>query len=132
MRHPKALEWEAKLKDIFDRIDSELEESYGNLYPLHPARARRGDTANPEDEGLFDVGAAFTAGFGSEFGAGYVIQVHMATLEEVPPHVRENILREVKEKLEAALPVAFPGRNLRLISEGGVFKIIGDLGLGNA
>ncbi|MCX7933755.1 MAG: hypothetical protein N3A66_00675 [Planctomycetota bacterium] len=132
MRHPRALEWEAKLKAIFDRIDAELEERYGRLYPLHPARAARGETADPEADGLFDVGAAFSAGFGSQFGAGYVIQIRLATLEEVPEHVRESIRQEVKQMLEAALPEVFPGRKLQVVAEGEIFKIVGDLGLGEA
>ncbi len=130
MRHPKAMEWEAKLKAIFDNIDADLEARYGRLYPLHPARPLQGEAADPEADGLFDLGATFTAGFGSQFGAGYVIQIRMATLEEVPVDVRESIRHEVKKKLEAALPAVFPGRELHVVSEGDIFKIVGDLGLG--
>ena len=54
-------EWERKLKRVFDDIDDYLEEKYGHLYTLHPARAERGETSNKEQDGLFNVGATFSA-----------------------------------------------------------------------
>ena len=36
--------WENKLKSLFDEIDDEIEERFGSLYNLHPARAKRGKT----------------------------------------------------------------------------------------
>ena len=70
MYHPKMMEWDKKLKAIFDRIDDKLEDRYGELFPLHPTRAERGTTSNKESDGLFNVGASFTAGYGSKLGRG--------------------------------------------------------------
>ena len=121
------MEWEDRLKSVFDQIDIELEERYGGRYPLHPARARRGTTANHESDGLFNIGAAFTPGFGSEHGKGYVVSVRMVTLASVPEDVRETIREAVADRLEVLLPEAFPERDLRVERDGEVYKIVGDL-----
>lgn len=132
MRHPKALAWEAALKAVFDRIDHRLEETYGSAYPLRSGRPPRRSTANPEHDGLFNVGAAFTAGFGSRHGRGYVVEVRMCTSAAVPADVREQIEREVVGMIREELPGAFPGRRLEVTRDGPVYKIHGDLGLGKA
>jgi hypothetical protein len=75
------------------------------------------------------VGASFSAGFGSRYGPGYVVEVRMVTLSRVPQGVREQIEREVVELLRRELPGAFPGRNMRVDRDGPVFKIFGDLRL---
>jgi len=129
-RHPKALAWERRLKRVFDGIDAELEAAYGDRYPLHPVRARRGRTADPAHDGLFDLGAAFSAGYGSEHGAGYIVRLRLATLARVPDSVIEEIEDFVVERLRAELPAAFPGRDLDVSRDGPVFKIHGDLSLG--
>ncbi len=129
-RHPAVEKWERKLKKVFDRIDDRLEERYGKNYPLHPARSRRNTTSNKEDDGLFNVGAAFTGGFGSELGPGYVLQVQMSTLSDVPEDVRESIESEVVKLLEDELPKVFPNRELKVDRDGRVYKIYGDLSLG--
>lgn len=130
MRHPKALTWEAKLKAIFDRIDADLEARYGGHFHLRANRPAVGETANPEHDGLFNVGAAFTAGFGSKHGRGYIVEMHMATISRVPDAVREAILDEVAQRLRDALPEAFPGKKLQVSREGAAYKIHGDLSLG--
>ena len=129
MRGPEVTRWEETLKQVFDRIDDRLEERHGSTYPLHPARARRGSAANREDDGLFNIGAAFSAGFGSEHGRGYVVNVRMSTLSEIPEKVQQDLENEVAVMLEKDLPAAFPGRRLKVVRDGHVFKIIGDLGL---
>lgn len=130
LRHHRVVQWEEVLRQVFERIDTSLEEKYGRDYPLHPARPRHGTTASREADGLFDLGAAFTPGYGSEHGTGYVVQVTMATLSSVPASVKEAMELEVVERLAAELPVAFPGRDLRVERDGPVFKIVGDLSLG--
>lgn len=130
MRHPKALDWEIRLKAVFDRLDAELEAKYGGTYPLHPSRARSGTTSNPEQSGLFNLGAVFTPGFGSPTGPGYVVQMQMATLSRIPPADLERIEADALEFLRRELPPAFPGKDLRVEREGHVFKIHGDLSLG--
>lgn len=126
-RDPRAEEFEARLKAVFDRIDRRLEQKYGRRFPLHPSRAAHGRTANPEDDGLFDVGAAFSAA-----GGGYVIEVRLATLAEVPQKVRQRIEREVVEWLERELPRAFPERRLVVERDGPRYRIAGDLSLNRA
>jgi len=132
MRHPKAEEWENRLKAVFDEIDHRLEERYGRDFPLHPARPPHGATANREHDGLFDLGAAFSAGFGSQQGPGYTIEIRMVTLQQIPPDIRSQIEAEVIDLLRQLLPVAFPRRTLRVSRDGLIFKIHGDLRLESA
>ena len=129
-RHPAAVAWEEKLKGIFDQIDDWFEERYGHVYPLHPARAERNATSNKEDDGLFNLGAAYTAGFGSKYGPGYVVDVKLATLENVPEDIRAQVERKVVEFLREELPKAFPKKNLKIEKDGSIYKIYGDLSLG--
>ncbi|MDD2235958.1 MAG: hypothetical protein PHP44_12500 [Kiritimatiellae bacterium] len=120
-------EWEKRLKRVFDEIDDVLEKQYGGDYPLHPSRAERGATSNREHDGLFNIGAAFSAGYGSEHGSGYVVEVGMSTLVGVEESVREQLEEEVIKLLREKLPDAFPGRELQVLRDGSVYKIVGDL-----
>ncbi len=130
MRHHQVRRWEKKLRWIFDQIDDYLEDRYGGSFPLHPARAVRGSTSSKGQDGLFNVGASYSAGFGSSFGPGYVVEVRLATLARVPPEMRTRIEEEVVDLLKEALPQGFPGRELRVERDGSIYKIYGDLGLG--
>lgn len=130
LRHARALAWEEQLKRVFDRVDHALEDKYGHLYPLHPARPKRGDTSNPESDGLFNVGASFSAGYGSEHGPGYIVEVRISTLSRVPPDVEEKIDEEVVSMLREELAKEFPGRTLHVSRDGHIYKIHGDLSLG--
>lgn len=129
MRHNKAMRWESTLKGVFDALDAELETEYGGRYPLHPSRPKRGATTNPEADGLFNVGAAFSAGFGSKYGPGYVVEIRLSTLKQVPEAEREEIKQKVFQGLEKRLPDAFPGKQLHVSEENGVIRIHGDLSL---
>lgn len=129
LRHPKVTEWEARLKQVFDLIDDILEDKYGGKYRLTPVRPERGATANKEADGLFNVGAAFSAGFGSEKGAGYVVEVQMATLDKVPAAERKKIEDEVAALLGDLLKTEFPHSDLEVSRDGHVWKIHGDLSL---
>jgi len=129
IRHPLAEEFEARLKRVFDRIDHNLEQKYGQRLPLHPARPPQGVTANPEQDGLFDVGASFTPGFGTATGRSYVVDVNLVTLAKVPESLYEEVLREVQESLERGLQEEFPERTLRVIRRGRRLFITGDLQL---
>jgi len=131
MRHPKLVQWEKQLKAIFDKIDDFLEDKYGGLFPLHPARAPRGSTSNKEHDGLFNIGASFSAGFGSKQGRGYVVEIKMATLAHVPREIREQIERDVIEILDRELENAFPQKILDVTKDGDIYKIHGDLSLGS-
>ena len=132
MRHPKTEAWERQLSHLLNRLDVELEQKYGKSYPLHPARPHHGETHNPSHSGLFNVSAAFTGGFGSERGAGYLLHADMVTLTHVPDEVEEQILEEVAARLREELPAAFPGKVLHVSRDGHSFKIHGDLSLGQA
>ncbi|MEE8440415.1 MAG: hypothetical protein V3S41_01745 [Spirochaetia bacterium] len=130
MRHPSLVQFEADLKRLFDSVDDYLEGKYGRNYQLHPSRPARGRTSNKAQDGLFNVGASFTPGYGSEYGRGYVVQVEMVTLERVPAHVREFIEQESADLVNEKLPYYFPGRDLRVVRDRNIFKIYGDLRLG--
>mgnify|MGYP006873046335 CR=1 FL=1 len=123
--------WDARLKAVFDQIDEELETSETWCAPVsrHPARPPRAATANPEDDGLFDIGAAFTAGFGSKYGPGYVITARYATLDPVPEDCQRALEDHVAERVGAVLHEAFPGKDLRVDRDGTGYKIHGDLSL---
>lgn len=125
------MRWEGTLKSVFDTIDAELETEYGDRYSLHPSRPACGITANPEDDGLFNVGAAFSAGFGSKYGPGYVVEIRLSTLINVPAEVREEIKAKVFQRLENRLSTAFPGKELHVSEENGIIRIHGDLSLDN-
>lgn len=120
------------MKAVFDRIDDQLESTYGDRYVLRPNRPRRGETGNRETDGLFNIGAAFTAGFGSKHGRGYVVEVQMSTLSRVPDDARTEIEEAVVDLLRRELAVEFPGVNLEVSRDGPVYKIHGDLSLGSA
>ena len=130
MRHPSLREFEHRLRRLFDEIDEELENAYGSRYQLHPARAPRGTTSRSTSDGLFNVGATFSAGYGSQHGRGYVVQVDMVTLERVPADVREAIERDVAEMINRGLRRYFPERELRVDRDRNSYKIHGDLRLG--
>jgi hypothetical protein len=131
MHHPKTLEWDRKMKELFDEIDDYLEDKYSGLYMLHPNRAQRGETSNKEHDGLFNVGSSFSAGYGSEYGRGYVVSVRLSTLENVDSKVMEGIISEVSRLIKEKLPQKFPGRDLKVDWDENVLKIHGDLSLGS-
>ncbi len=121
--------FEKRMKEVFDRIDHELEERYGDRWPLHPARPARGSTNNPEYYGLFSLGASFSAGYGSAHGRGYVMDIRLMTLADVPAEARNEIRRYVVDRCTKLIPEYFPERELSVVRDGDVFKIIGDLSL---
>jgi len=131
MTHPSLIAWEKKLKAVLDKLDHELEDKYGDRYPLHPARPGRGSTANPAHDGLFDITANFTLGSGSDIGRGYVVDIHMPTLTDIPRKICSEIENHAVHQLRKLLPHHFPGKNLRVDLDGDVIKIHGDLSLGD-
>ncbi|MCL2185314.1 MAG: hypothetical protein FWB86_05610 [Treponema sp.] len=124
-------EFDDQLKKLFDEVDSHIEDLYGDRYPLHPVRPNRGETANPEADGLFNIGANFTPGFRSELGRGYLIDVSISTLEKVDDNVRREIYEAVTEKVKELLPIYFSDRELTVKRDGNQFKIMGDFSLGS-
>ena len=129
MRHIKAKAWEQKLKRVFDEIDNVLEDEFGRKHDLHPARPERGATSSPSMDGLFNVGASFSAGYGSKFGPGYVVSIRVSTLERVSKELKLEVRDQVKTLLEEKLPAAFPGKELHVDRERDHLRIHGDLSL---
>lgn len=130
MRGREVQEFERTLKQLFDQLDDELEAKWGSRYPLHPSRPAAGEAYNKEDDGLFNVGATFSAGYGSEAGKGYVVDVRMVTLQSVDAEVREEIMAYTTDRIDELLPRFFPDRQLSITRDGDLFKIVGDLSLG--
>lgn len=130
MRHQRAEEWEDRLNDVLKRADRALEEEFGARLPPHPARPAHGSTANPQQDGLFRVTAAFTAGFGSRLGKGYALQIEAVTLGGLPPELRRAVEARAVALIRDGLGASFPGRNLDVRRDGGAWKITGDLSLG--
>ena len=131
MYHPKLTSFLDRLKKLFDEVDNYIEDLYGDKYPLHPMRPNRGETANPEADGLFNIGANFTPGFISELGRGYLIDVSISTLEKVDEDVRHEIYEIVSDKVKELLPLYFPEREFTVKRDRSHFKIQGDFNLGN-
>ena len=129
MRHFKILEWEKRLKSIFDEIDAELETQYRDRFPLHPSRPQEGITSNPEMDGLFNVGASYSAGFGSRYGPGYVVDIRLSTLDKISPALKTELRDVVQDMLIEKLPDVFPGKELKVDKERSHLRIHGDLSL---
>jgi len=130
MNHPKLQIWKKSLKNLMNELDDFLEDEYGNQFRLHPVRKKRGKTSNKAHDGLFDIVASFSLGAGSDFGRGYVVDVHLSTLENVPEEMIEEIENAALQKLREKIPEHFPGKNLKADIDGNVIKIYGDLSLG--
>lgn len=131
MRDPRSIAWEKTLDRLLDEIDQRLEAEYGEQARLHPARPQTGTTADPAMDGLFRVEAHFTPGYGSALGRGYILRVQMATLESISPDLREEIEARAAHLLRERLPQAFPHRHLQVERDGPLYKIHGDLRLGD-
>jgi hypothetical protein len=131
-QHAKLRAFENQLKALFNEVDHQLEDRWGNLYSVHPNRPRRGETADPEMDGLFEVAPDFTPGIGSEMGRGYIISLRVATLDRLDHERYEALMQETADIVKALLPRYFPERDLRVVRDGSRFKIIGDFSLGFA
>ena len=129
MRHHKAMQWEKRLKAVFDEIDHELEANYGTRWPLHPSRPKHGATSNPEHDGLFNIRAAYSSGIGSKHGPGYTVEIRLSTLKNVPADIRNQIKAQVFQTLGKKIPAAFPGKALEVSEDRGMIRIHGDLSL---
>jgi hypothetical protein len=130
MWHPKMEEFDNRMKKLFDEVDNFIEDKYGGSYSLHPVRPARGETSNPEADGLFNIGARFTPGYGSELGRGYLIDVSMSTPDKVDEDVRREIYEAAANKVRELLLLHFPERKLTVRRDKNHFKIQGDFSLG--
>lgn len=130
--HNELRKFESTLKVLVDKLDDRLENNYGKRWPLHPARRQRGKTANKSHDGLFDIRGEFTLGLGSQHGKGYIIDIDMKTLDNIPENDRKKILDHAAAFLKDNLCAAFPQRDLSVVMEDSQIKIIGDFSLGKA
>lgn len=128
--HPKMKEWDDTLKKMFDEIDDFLEDKYGTDFPLHPNRMKRGMTSNKEMDGLFNIGASYSTGYGSSTGKSYVIDIHLSTLSHIPDNIRKKIENDVILEIKTRLPRLFPDRKLDVVRDRHMLKIVGDFSLG--
>jgi hypothetical protein len=129
LKNPLLEKWEEKLQEIFDRIDHQLEEKYGERFPLRPNRPSHKKGVTPDADGLFDLGVSFSVGIGSKLGPGYVFRVKLATLSRVPKEFQEEVEDQVVGMLQDQLPIEFPGKELQVARDGNIFKVYGDLDL---
>lgn len=130
MKHPNLIEWEKTLKKVIDNLDDVLEDQFGNQYQLHPARPKRGRTANKSHDGLFDITAQFSLGIGSQKGKGYIVDIRLSTLENVPDEIYDKIENVAIRRLRQYLKNHFPEKQLSVEKDGRVIKLFGDLSLG--
>jgi hypothetical protein len=131
LNHPKMTAFDERLAALFREVDEALEERWGGILALHPARPPRGQTDNPLADGLFEVGPDFTAGYGSETGRGYLVTCRIRTLEKIAPDLQRMVMDEAAALIRERLPVFFPERTLTLVRDGPRYKITGDLSLGS-
>lgn len=111
-------------------LDNALEDKFGAQFKLHPNRQKRGAGANPSFDGLFATTVAFTLGYGSEFGRGYIVNIDVRTLESVPLKTKEEINSFAKDFLSKNLKVFIPDREIKLVKDGKLLKLVGDFSLG--
>lgn len=128
--NPKLVKWEEPLFKILRSVDNQLESEFGDLYPHHPARPAHGATANPQNDGLLRVSANFTAGYGSDLGRGYTLNMEFVTLEPVADEHTEAMESRALELIQAGLDRIMPERRLKVKRDGKLWKIVGDLSLG--
>lgn len=123
---------EDALFQALERTDAEMERRYGDRFRLHPARLPDGKAASRQYDGLFSLSAGFSAGFGSQYGPGYALDLRMVTLDEVPADFRAQFEREAIELLQQELDREMPERHLKIVRDVSGWKIVGDLHIGEA
>jgi hypothetical protein len=128
--HPKQDELERTLNKMCLDLDNYLEDKYGDIFPTHPNRLKRGKAASGNYDGLFSVNTNFSLGYGSKEGRGYVVDIDIVTLSWVAKNVEKEVVEDGVKYLKSLLPKYFPNRKLNLKVDGNVYKIVGDFSLG--
>ncbi len=128
--HPKQEELEKKLATLCSNLDNHLEDLYGQKYRIHPNRLKRGAGSNPRFDGLFSTSIAFSLGYGSKSGRGYIIEVDIRTLDKIAEEDREKINNDAFNYIKENLKVYLPERELSIVKDGQIMKIVGDFSLG--
>jgi hypothetical protein len=130
--HPKQIELESKMRVLCDDLDHFLEDTYGEHYPLHPNRPKRGQAASVAYDGLFSTGTQFTLGYGSDHGRGYLVTIEIRTLAKVDADHKKEIEEAAMNYLKSIIPRYFPERDIRLKKDGKLYKLVGDFSLGSS
>jgi hypothetical protein len=128
--HPKQEELENELANLCRNLDNYLEDKYGQKYRIHPNRLKRGAGSNPRFDGLFSTSIAFSLGYGSKSGRGYIVEVDIRTLDRVTEEDRQKILEDAFDYIKDNLKIYLPERELDIVRDGDVMKIVGDFSLG--
>ncbi len=123
---------EDQLFDALEKTDAEMERRYGDRFELHPARLPNGQAARRQYDGLFSLSAGFSAGFGSQFGPGYALDLRLVTLEAVPEDFRAQFEEEAIAFLQKELDQTMPERKMKIVKDVNGWKIVGDLHIGEA
>jgi len=121
---------EESLTKMCLELDSYLEDKYGEKYPRHPNRMKRGEAASGNYDGLFSAGTKFTLGYGSSEGRGYIVDIDIVTLSWVKKEEEKQIIDDGISYLKDLLPKYFPDRKLEIKHDGNLYKIVGDFSLG--
>jgi hypothetical protein len=128
--HPKQEELENELAKLCANLDNYLEDKYGKKYRIHPNRLKRGAGSNPRFDGLFSTSIAFSLGYGSKTGRGYIVEVDIRTLDKVTEEDRKQIDEDAFNYISNNLKLCLPERELSIVKDGNVMKIVGDFSLG--
>lgn len=128
--HPKQEELENELANLCRNLDNYLEDKYGQKYRIHPNRLKRGAGSNPRFDGLFSTSIAFSLGYGSKSGRGYIVEVDIRTLDRVTEEDRKKILEDAFDYIKDNLKIYLPERELDIVKDGEIMKIVGDFSLG--
>ena len=129
--HPKQEILEEKMAQLCQALDNHLEDIYGDHYRLHPNRLRRGKGSNPSFDGLFSTSLAFTLGYGSQYGRGYVVNVEIRTLDKVSQYDSTKIQAEAFSFISRNLKKFIPDQDLKIVQDGNLMKVVGDFSLGD-
>ena len=111
---------------MIQALDNALEDNFGTEYKLHPNRPKRGVGANPSYDGLFATTVAFTLGYGSTYGRGYIVNVDFRTLECISSEKKKEILDFTFCFLCDKISFFVPNRQLSVVHDGKLIKIVGD------
>ena len=129
MRNPKVIKWEEPLYNLLRDVDAQLESEFGDIILKHPSRPAHGVRANPQNDGLFRVTANFTAGYGSEHGKGYTLEIDFVTLKQVTDGHKLTIENKALKLIQDGLDSRLPERKLTVKRDGICWKIVGDLSI---
>ncbi|BCR21540.1 hypothetical protein [Borrelia sp. HM] len=118
--------FENELFNICLDVDYILENEFGSFYEIHPSRPSRGSASNGILDGLFRVTTSFTLGYGSKFGRGYLIIIEIITLNVVDEEFTNKVIKRGIKVFAEKLKEKFPEKNLSIVYDINVYKIIGD------